>query len=195
MSQFLPLRIPKEPRWKAYHRNLNFELSPNVKDWLLDNGSLTRRLLDASDGNFRVQVLQQSLGKPKLSESRRLSLKQGEWALIREVVLMCFGEPWVFARSVIPRTTMVGSTQHLRGMGSRPLGAELFKDPSLRRKVVDIAKISAKDISLIKHHETAWARRSLFTVGGKGLLVAEIFLPEVLSSRAIRHPVKRQLIC
>jgi len=57
------------------------------RDWLLHPGSLTQRLLDASDGQFKVEVLSQSLLRPSLSERRALSLPEHRLALVREVIL------------------------------------------------------------------------------------------------------------
>jgi len=195
LTILLSPRIPLEPRWKPYHKSIVLNLPEFAKGWLLDPGSLTCRLMAASGGDFRVQVLRQSFGKPKLSETRRLGLRLGEWAMIREVALICKGEPWVYARSIIPRTTIVGDTQRLKGLGSRPLGAALFKDPSMHRRVVDIAKVHARNLSYLPEGESSWGRRSLFTVKGQELLVAEIFLPSLLRRKPIQHAVNRRLIC
>jgi len=39
-----------------------------LEDWLLDRGSLTSRLVKASEGAFRVRVLRQGWGRPLYSE-------------------------------------------------------------------------------------------------------------------------------
>ena len=59
-------------------------------------------------------------------------------------------------------------------------------DPSTQRGPVEIARLSPCDKlypSAIRHltqrPEKIWGRRSLFTLGGKPLLVSEIFLPGI----------------
>lgn len=148
--------------------------------WLLDPGSLTARLMARAHGNFRVRVTRLAWGRPTLAEATELAMPRSEWALIREVVLEGGGEPWVVARSVIPRTTLAGPNRRLRRLGSRPLGAFLFRDPTLRRRAVHIVMLENKGfISTVGAH-TVWGRRSTFILRGRPLLVAEYFLPTLV---------------
>jgi chorismate--pyruvate lyase len=147
---------------------------------ILDTSSLTQRLILASEGNFRVNVVKQGWQLPTFSERCRLKLRNREYALIREVELVCKGEVWVFARSVIPRSTLSGSLKHLENLGDRPLGASLFKEPSLERTHFEICQIN--NVSQLAHfskllgNENAWGRRSVFRLQGKQVLVSEIFM-------------------
>jgi chorismate--pyruvate lyase len=156
-------------------------VAPFWRDWLMDPGSLTQRLLDASDGQFKVDVLSQSLQRPSLSESRALSLPAHRLALVREVILMGRGVPWVFARSVIPLQTLTGRLRKLRHLDSSPLGALLFSDPSMTRDALQWTCIEPNGQPLTAHlpqlEERAWGRRSVFKLSAKPLLVCEIFLP------------------
>lgn len=151
------------------------------RDWLLDRGSLTERLLDASEGVFKVQVLNQSLQRPSLSERRALFLPQHRLALVREVILIGRGVPWVFARSVIPLQTLTGRLRKLRHLDSRPLGALLFSDPSMSREPLQWACIEPNGQSLSEQlaplDKRAWGRRSVFKLSAKPVLVCEVFLP------------------
>lgn len=151
------------------------------RDWLMDRRSLTERLLDASDGQFKVQVLNQSLQRPSLSERRALSLPEHRLALVREVILSGRGLPWVFARSVMPLPTLTGRLRKLRHLDSRPLGALLFSDPGMSREPLQWACIEPNGQSLSEQlaplDKRAWGRRSVFKLSAKPLLVCEIFLP------------------
>jgi chorismate--pyruvate lyase len=109
--------------------------------WLLDEGSLTARLQAASGNRLRVRVLNQQWQRPRTSERRALGLRAHEVALVREVVLECAGEPWVFARSILPATTLRGRLRHLRRFGERSLGALLFSTRGLRRAPFELARI------------------------------------------------------
>ena len=116
-------------------------VSPEWRDWLLDRGSLTKRLIDASDNQLTVQVLSQRTEMARPSEILALSLPPRQRALVREVLLLANGEPWVYARSVIPLTTLTGRLRALRHLDNRPLGALLFNDPSMTRQPIEVATI------------------------------------------------------
>ena len=137
--------------------------------------------MQASAGEFSVQVLNQSLQLPRLSEMRALALPPRRLALIREVILFGSGQPWVYARSVIPLSTLTGRLRKLRHLDSRPLGALLFSDPSMRREPVEIAchtgSNSQMPMALGDFQDPMWGRRSVFRLDNKPLLVSEIFLP------------------
>ena len=121
---------------------------------------------------------------PFFSERRRLGLADREYAFLREVALVCNGEIWVIARSIIPRRSLVGSCKHLSSLGNRPLGATLFKDPTLSRTLFEVCQLQVKQLpdfpwDTQKAQEACfWGRRSVFRLRGQVLLVSEIFLPE-----------------
>jgi len=175
-----------EPAWHVASRLHRRDVPEPVLRWLLDPASLTRRIRSACHGSFRVEVLFQGWARPQHNEARELGMRAGSAGFVREVHLLCDGAPWVFARTVIPRTTLTGPRRCLTRLKSRPLGAVLFADPSMQRGPVEIARLSPCDKlypAAIRHlsqrPETIWGRRSLFTLGGKPLLVSEIFLPGI----------------
>ncbi len=176
----------KEPRWSEQHRLLRTRVPADRLGWLLDTESLTHRVRQTCVGRFRVRVLSQGWGRPSRSEARVLRLRAGVRCLVREVQLLCDERPWVFARTIIPVTTLSGPQRRLARLGSRPLGAVLFSDPSMRRAALQIAAITAGH-GLFSHATRAlkqrpaeiWGRRSVFRVADKPLLVSEIFLPDL----------------
>lgn len=164
--------------WTSCNPLVKNRLPANVRGWLLDEGSLTSRLIAASGGDFRVEVVRQSWGVPTADEAKRLGMQPRETGLIREVLLLCHGEPWVFARSVIPHQSLTGSLRFLRRLKNQALGGLLFRDPSLRRSHFDIACIHLPHPAIPVDGKTdVYGRRSLFYLRGRPLLVAEIFLP------------------
>lgn len=175
--------------WKPYSR-LNYKAVPlSTLSWLLDATSLTQRLVARCPGQFQVQVLDEGWARPSLNESRALGMKPGTVARIRQVRLLCDGVPWVFARTIIPYSTLKGPVRRLHLLGSKPLGAVLFADTSMRRGELEIAAIGKgsalyQDAMRAQRSKpaTIWGRRSVFYLSGKPLLVNEIFLPG-LSSR------------
>lgn len=161
----------------------------NLRDWLLDAGSLTDRLKRACRGRFNVRVLDEGWRRPRLDEARVLGMSPTARAWVREVQLLCDGEPWVFARTIVPVSTLTGRQRQLAYLGDRPLGAFLFADPGMRRGEVELACIGRKQAmfghatrGLKRRPATIWGRRSVFRVGGKPLLVTEVFLPTVETS-------------
>jgi chorismate--pyruvate lyase len=155
--------------------------------WLFDKGSLTRRILLHCENKFRVEVLSQQWQRPLLNEALRLGVHPEHFALIREVLLYCGEEPWVFARSVLPRKTLTGPHRFLSKLGNRPLGEILFSDPNIRRDALEVACIkqgqrmfNCATQSLKQVPESVWARRSVFYLHKKSLLVNEVFLPAIL---------------
>lgn len=150
-----------------------------LRRWLTDQGSLTRLLTRASHGRFSVRVLRQHYGRPGAGEASVLGLDARQAVLIREVLLCGGGEPWVFARTVIPARTLRGRHRTLKLIGSRSLGSLLFNDPGMRRDPLQIARVDDT------RGNRLWARRSVFHLDDKPLLVCEVFLPAL---EGIQYP-------
>ena len=179
---FSNFRLHREPAWRPMVSKSDRAIPDQWRDWLSDTGSLTQRLLDASEGKLSVQIIRQCLDAPRLSERLALGLAPRRLALIREVILLGDGVPWVYARSVLPMTTLTGSLRKLRRLDNRPLGALLFQSPSMTREPVEVAchnSANAKLPVVLGHIDTPlWGRRSVFRLNRKPLLVSEIFLPD-----------------
>jgi chorismate--pyruvate lyase len=175
-----------EPVWHEASRLHRRDVPESVLRWLLDPASLTARIQRACAGRFSVEVLSQGWARPEHNEMRRLAMRPANWGFVREVYLRCDGKPWVFARTVIPRTTLTGPRRRLMHLKGRPLGAVLFADPTMERGAVEVARIAPCDVlhpaatrGLGQDVEAIWGRRSVFTLGGQPLLVSEIFLPGI----------------
>ncbi len=173
-------------RWKPARQILRSQVPAGLLDWLLDSASLTHRLQQACPGGFRVQLLHQGWGRPRHDEREALGMRPSERAIIRQVQLLCHGQPWVYARTIIPVSTLSGRQRQLGRLGTKPLGAVLFADPSMRRGPLQIARIrrgmgyhADACRNLKKKPGDIWGRRSVFRVANKPLLVAEIFLPDL----------------
>ncbi len=178
---------PQPRGWRHWRHWPAGELSAGVRGLLLDQGSLTARLVAASGGHFAVRLVGQSWQRPLPGERAVLGLRQTARALVREVVLECHGEAWVFARSVLPAASLTGELRHLRRFGARSLGALLFADPRLAREEFELSLIGPTDPlvpAALRGPHALWARRSVFRVGGKSLLVQEVFLPACKSGAA-----------
>ena len=105
-------RLEYRLRWKPAQQIVRSQVPPGLLDWLLDTASLTRRIQQACDGRFQVQLLSQDWGRPRRDEVAALHMRPTERALIRQVQLRCEAEAWVYARTIIPVSTLTGRQRH-----------------------------------------------------------------------------------
>jgi len=160
-----------------------FDIADNLRDWLLEPSSLTARLKQHCL-SFRVEVLGQQVEACCASEATD-DIQVGQEVLVREVLLYCDDKPHVFARSLLPLSSLTGEEKQLATLGNQSLGQVLFNHPQLKRKKIELACFDQASTvgQLTKHlqlpfEQVLWGRRSVFVIEGKPLSVAEIFLPE-----------------
>lgn len=155
--------------------------------WLMDEASLTKRLINSCSQNFSVKVLNQRWVKPSNSEQKLLSIRHGEKVLLRQVILYCGQNPVVFAHSLIPLKTLKGKHRRLGCLKNKPLGKYLFSKPYLKRSSLQWSLIKPDNAlyPIISKNNAikgqVWGRRSLFHLKQKKLLVSEFFLPTIQS--------------
>ncbi len=181
--------MKNEGRWYKPQQILTQKPHGSIWDWLLGKGSLTARLKTHCREQFRVQVLFQEWQQPLASERDILQLTPKGTHVVREVILHCDDKPWVYARSVIPRSTLTGKEQALHLLGTKPLGQVLFDDPLTKRGTFEITRLLPEhalfpraQAAAGREIEMAWGRRSVFYLSNKPLLVAEYFLPALLEA-------------
>jgi chorismate--pyruvate lyase len=177
----------REPRWRPIRR-AGRSLPPGLACWLTATESLTQRLQRLCGEDFALDLLGQSWCRPLPGERVALGMQRRAWALVRQVYLSCGTRPLVYARTVIPRTTLRGSRRRYARLGERPLGEVLFATADVERSPLEVAMLMPGDFL----HDAAtsglgargtgrvlWARRSVLRVNGHPLLVSEIFLPAI----------------
>ena len=138
--------------------------------WLLESESLSRRLAQYCQ-HFTVTVLAQTMiSNSHLSVMERQLVGDSD-CLEREVMLYGDQQPWVFARTLIPMTTLSGEEKDLVDLGNIPLGYRVFNDKNSRRDALEVANLGTQQ-------QPRWARRSRLWINEKPMLVAELFLIE-----------------
>ena len=175
-----------EPLWRPARRLRRSGIPKKYLPWLLDQSSLTERIITACPGCFRVRVVSQTRARVLRSEAEALNMRPGTHAIVRQVQLLCDEVPWVYARTIIPPATLNRRLRRLVRLGSRSLGATLFSDPSMERGEAEVTCLTAANELFhtvangsSSKPEKIWGRRSVFQLGGKPLLVCEFFLPEI----------------
>jgi len=149
-------------------------------DWLLDTASLTNRLSKQCH-KFGVQVI--SPNQNQLSQQER-DLFSTDDIRCREVLLLSDEIPQVYARTLIPETTLKYANQQLKSLGNTSLGEVLFKDPSMRRGTIEVCSLNNDSTLntmsqqlLLPACSQIWGRRSMFYLQDFPLSVTEFFLP------------------
>lgn len=185
LKKFFPVSL--SGHWQS---ETEFHLEGNVRDWLLEPSSLTARLKERCR-EFRVEVLGQAIESCSAEESN-YAIKQGEQVLVREVLLYCDEVPQVFARSLLPLSSLTGDEQQLANLGEQPLGQVLFNNPNLKRSLIEVASFQGEsrlheliEALSLDIQTTMWGRRSLFFLHEKPLMVAEVFLPNAFAYQSI----------
>lgn len=173
-------------QWQSYHSLITTPPAPLVP-WLRDPTSFMQRLRDHGVAQSRVRVLSQQWQFPTPEECKLLGIASRNYGLVREVVIGSQEGKWMFARTVIPRTTLTGREQLLARLKNRALGTMLFNNPAVTRSPFEFTVI-APDALLhkkIRHHAELnvaelWARRSIFQIKNKSLLLTEVFFPDLM---------------
>lgn len=150
--------------------------SPILADWLQHPGSLTARLREHCQ-QFSIKVLHE--GFSEIAPHEKLALECAGPYWVREVLLCCDGVNWVFARSIIPQSSLEGDAAAVTQLADKPLGELLFTSQG-QRQSIELCQIAAAS-AIYQYADSSqplWGRRSRFLLANAPLLVAEIFLPD-----------------
>lgn len=148
--------------------------SQQVKHWLLESGSLTKRL-ERHCAHLSVDVLcQKWCDGQLLAENESTLLPDVQQYLLRQVVLNGDQQPWVIGHSLIPQITAQDGECNLADLGCRPLGEKAFNARSIARGDLQVAQLLGEQGD---KPEILFARRSRLWVNHNPLLVTELFLP------------------
>lgn len=141
------------------------QLDARQLDWLLLEDSMTKRF-EQQGKRITVTVLGETWAGPGdvSLEQPLLPAEPRYW--LREILLCADGEPWLAGRTVVPESTLNGPELALRQLGNTPLGRYLFTASSLTRDFIEVGRC-----------DELWGRRSRLRLGGKPLLLTELFLP------------------
>lgn len=177
----LPFNNGCSNQWFRQESDNTKLLSARLTSWLFDENSLTQRLISHCD-HFEVIVLREGIAT--VTEDEQRLFKQDANIRSREVLLMCDGEPQVYARTLIPQSTLDYADSLLKSLGNTSLGEVLFQADNMQRQPIETTEFSlgssmskfAQSLNL-NVDRSLWARRSIFTLDNNPLMVSEVFLP------------------
>lgn len=169
LKSLLPASFRQQP-WVRLHKTPSSMVPFPDRYLVLNNGSLTRALKQLARHSFAVNVQFTGYGVPTPSEARSMGIEGRQRVYLREVQLIVDGQVCVVARSVIPLQTLSGREKRLLRLGNKPLGEYLFAHPHMRRGPLEL-KIGSGHKG-----QPRYARRSVFYLSGKALMVSEAFV-------------------
>ena len=140
-------------------------LEPQLLDWLLLEDSMTKRF-EQQGKTVSVTLIQEGFVTADAIAEEHDSLPKEARYWLREIILCADGEPWLAGRTVVPESTLSGPELALQTLGKTPLGRYLFTSSTLTRDFIEIGR-----------HQQLWGRRSRLRLGGKPLMLTELFLP------------------
>jgi len=155
-----------------------------VGEWLSGEGLLTERVRCACPGAAGLRVVGEYRATLPDAEARLLAADPAD-GFIREIHLTCDERPWVFAQTLIPAATLVAAPW-LGQMGQEALGPKLARIPDAGRGPLEFIRLRPSHplylrASTVRDSTSMelWARRATYKLSGHGLIVQEVFLPEV----------------
>ena len=170
--QKLYQKLAAQRVWLPDNSFVRNRISQPLQSLVIDKGSLTTALINLSDDNFSVSVLDQRIALPNANEQIKLERPLYKAAMIRQVELRVHDVPVVFARSVIPLKLVCDGRQALSKLGRQPLGQLLFRDGRIRVSKREFCRVNIEGNEII-------ARRTPYDYQGSRVLVAEYFLPSI----------------
>ncbi|HEX8405246.1 MAG TPA: chorismate lyase [Duganella sp.] len=186
----------RRTQWHPHALALN--APPPLRAWLMEGGSLTARLKAHSE-TFRVQCLHQHTARCLSDEAAAIGMHRPGRVWEREVLLRCDNTPVVFAHTVVPMSATAADWPLFSALGERSLGTTLFGDPTVRRGVLEFARLreghplAQRAMAALERNRIArpqarilYARRCLYRRRQGTLLVTEVFLPSVLDLKQQR---------
>ena len=157
-------------------------MKQNFQSLLTVKSSLTQHLKGLMQCEPKLTCLMQKKAFADDLEKQELSIKSREYAHVREILMGNGKVNWMFARSVIPASTLRKGSKRLAHLNSTPLGTLLFQGNFAKRISLDVSLIKANSSTLqkleISDNFPLWQRVSVFKVTTGPLLVREIFLPD-----------------
>ena len=147
--------------------SIESKVDASVLSWLSESGPITNRIKLSQ--KFKLELLNDEIDE--ISKEEELFLNSfSETFRVRRVILLGNNTPVVYAKSVIPSSTIENGLSSLGKIGNAPLGDILFT-PGVFTK---LEMVCASFLS--KEKNVYWGRKIKYSVNSEPISVMEVFL-------------------
>lgn len=144
----------------AEWKSTSGSLTASQQEWLLHQGSLTQKLYEVAT-YFNVEVVQEKwIAK---NQEKTTACNEDFW--LREVLLKDGETNWIFAQTLVPKSTIENIAQNVPKLGNEPIGLWLFSQNPTRTK-----------LEWTQAENGLFARRGVYEIKGYSLEIRELFL-------------------
>lgn len=149
---------------------------------ICDRGSLTGRFKQIMGENPNLTKLTQGMKFVSPDERLMLNIPNRQKALVREIKMGKRNKNWLFARTVVPLSTLRGKAKRISMLNDTPIGKILFGRNGAKRKSMQVFYSSYLPFCMTsidcEYFHPLWQRRSIFEFPSGPLMVNEVFLPD-----------------
>jgi len=155
--------------------------------WLAEPGLLTARVRAACEEGPGFRLLRLAPATMRGEWREALACADTD-CLLREIEFSCGAQRWIYAQTVLPRSTVVRHP-FLERLGDVALGEALAGVDDVRREPLEYTELTASDplaVAAVGPSPVAaplWARRAVYRIGQAPILVQEVFLPVLATPR------------
>ena len=147
--------------------SIESKVNTSILSWLSESGPITNRIKLSQ--KFELELLNDEIDE--ISKEEELFLNSfSETFRVRRVILLGNNTPVVYAKSVIPSSTIENGLSSLGKIGNAPLGDILFT-PGVFTK---LEMVCASFLS--KEKNVYWGRKIKYSVNSEPISVMEVFL-------------------
>jgi chorismate--pyruvate lyase len=148
--------------------------------WLAEPGLLTAKVRAACGTATHLRMLRLDPAPLDPHIARRLGVDDVA-CLLREIEFTCGTRRWIFAQTVLPQSS-VQRHPWLRELGNKALGESLNAVEDVRREPLEYLELHgshplAQAAGADGSGDSLWARRAVYRLGERPILVQEVFLP------------------
>ena len=147
--------------------SIESKVDASIFSWLSESGTITNRIKLSQ--KFELELLNDEIDE--ISKEEKLFLNSvSETFRVRRVVLLGNNTPVVYAKSVIPSSTIENGLSSLGKIGNAPLGDILFTPGVFTKLEMVCASFLSKEKSVY------WGRKIKYSVNSEPISVMEVFL-------------------
>ena len=175
-----PAPAPGHEAWSSL-ADCEPRVAEALRPWLAEPGLLTARVRAACGEAMSLRMVR--LERVALAPGLRVALGVEDVdCLLREVEIGCGATRWIFAQSLFPSSS-VERYPWLGELGDRGLGEALSRVEDVRREPLEYLELPPSHelaraaLGTDESNRALWARRAVYRLGGRPILVQEVFLP------------------